>query len=279
MPMPDRYAVIGHPIAHSRSPQIHRLFAQQCQQHMTYSAVDVAPEQLSDWVLQFFAAAGRGLNVTVPHKQALLRLTARLSERARSAGALNTLLQDAQGQLIGDNTDGIGLVRDLTENLHVGIASHRVLLLGAGGAARGVICPLLELKPSQLVIANRDVERARALADAFTGFGPIRAASYTELQSSAFDLVINATAAGLTGEVPPVPDSVLAGSDTVCYDMGYGERETGFIHWARKHGATRAYMGLGMLIEQAAESFFLWRGLRPNTAPVRAALGVQQGLP
>jgi shikimate dehydrogenase len=279
MPVPDRYAVIGHPIAHSRSPQIHRLFAQQCQQYMTYSAVDVAPEQLSAWVLQFFAAAGRGLNVTVPHKQALLTIPSRLSERARIAGALNTLLQDAQGHLIGDNTDGIGLIRDLTENLQVRVASHRVLLLGAGGAARGVVCPLLELKPSQLVIANRDLERASALTDAFVGFGPIQAASYAELQGSAFDLVINATAAGLQGEVPAVPDSVLAGGNTVCYDMGYGERETSFIHWARKHGATRTYMGLGMLIEQAAESFFLWRGLRPNTAPVRAALGLHQGLP
>lgn len=279
MPMADRYAVIGHPIAHSRSPQIHRLFAQQCQQHMTYGAVDVAAEQLSDWVVQFFDAAGRGLNVTVPHKQALLKLPARLSERARIAGALNTLLLDAQGQLIGDNTDGIGLIRDLAQNLHLNIASQRVLLLGAGGAARGVICPLLELKPSQLVIANRDLERARALADVFVGYGPIQAASYDDLQHSSFDLVINATAAGLTGEAPPLPDSVLAGSHSVCYDMGYGERDTGFIAWARKHGAARSYMGLGMLIEQAAESFFLWRGMRPNTAPVRAALGVHKASP
>jgi shikimate dehydrogenase len=274
MPAPDRYAVIGHPIAHSRSPHIHRMFAQQCQQYMTYTAIDVTPEQLSDWVLKFFATSGRGLNVTVPHKQSLLTMPSRLSERARIAGALNTLLQDAQGHLLGDNTDGIGLIRDLTENLDVTITAHRVLLLGAGGAARGVIAPLLEFNPSQLVIANRDFERARALAAAFAGFGPIRAATFNQLEGLAFDLVLNATAAGLQGETPPVPQSVLTGRHTVCYDMGYSENETPFVRWAREHGAARAYMGLGMLIEQAAESFFLWRGLRPSTAQVRTSLGL-----
>lgn len=274
MPVPDRYAVIGHPIAHSRSPQIHRLFAQQCQQYMTYSAIDVTPQQLSNWVLKFFATAGKGLNVTVPHKQSLLTMPSRLSERARIAGAVNTLLQDPQGNLVGHNTDGIGLVRDLTENLHLTVAGLRVLLLGAGGAARGVMWPLLELKPSELVIANRDLARARALAKSFDAFGSIQAASYSELEGSRFDLVINATAAGLQGETPPVPAGVLRGSDTVCYDMGYGEQETGFVRWAREHGAARTAMGLGMLIEQAAESFFLWRGLRPNTAAVRTALQI-----
>jgi shikimate dehydrogenase len=276
MPAPDRYAVIGHPIAHSRSPHIHRMFAQQCQQYMTYTAVDVVPEQLSSWVLKFFTTTGRGLNVTVPHKQSLLTLPSRLSERARVAGALNTLLQDSQGHLVGDNTDGIGLVRDLTENLDVTVTAHRVLLLGAGGAARGVIAPLLELKPSQLVIANRNIERARALVDAFAAFGPMRATTFAELEGLGFDLVINATAASLKGEMPPVPQSVLTGRSTVCYDMGYADEETSFVRWAREHGATRAFMGLGMLIEQAAESFFLWRGLRPNTASVRAALSVRQ---
>jgi shikimate dehydrogenase len=274
MPVPDRYAVIGHPIAHSRSPQIHRLFAQQCQQYLTYSAIDVTPQQLSNWVLKFFAMAGKGLNVTVPHKQSLLTMPTRLSERARIAGAVNTLLQDAQGNLVGHNTDGIGLVRDLTENLHLSIAGLRVLLLGAGGAARGVIWPLLELKPSELVIANRDLARALGLAKSFDAFGSVQAASYPELEGSRFDLVINATAAGLQGEIPPVPAGVLRGGSTVCYDMGYGEQETDFMRWARKHGAARTAMGLGMLIEQAAESFFLWRGLRPNTAAVRTALQI-----
>jgi shikimate dehydrogenase len=275
MPAPDRYAVIGHPIAHSRSPLIHRLFAQQCQQYMTYTAIDVTAEQLVPWVSQFFAADGRGLNVTVPHKQSLLNVPSRLSERARIAGALNTLLRDSNGHLLGDNTDGVGLVRDLTENLGVTITAHRVLLLGAGGAARGVIAPLLELKPAQLVVANRSVERADALAAAFTDFGPIRATAFSELEGCRFDLVIHATAAGLAGQVPPIPASVLGRQGTVCYDMGYAGEDTPFVRWAREHGAAGAYTGLGMLIEQAAESFYLWRGLRPNTASVRAALGVR----
>jgi shikimate dehydrogenase len=274
MRVPDRYAVIGHPIAHSRSPQIHRLFAQQYQQFMTYSAVDVAPQQACEWVLDFFAAAGKGLNVTVPHKQSLLSIPSRLSERARIAGALNTLLQDDQGHLIGDNTDGIGLVRDLTQNMQLTPAAQRVLLLGAGGAARGVVWPLLELKPSLLVIANRDLVRAHELAQAFAASGPVRAATYSELEDLRFDLVINATAAGLQGETPPVPPGVLRDGNTVCYDMGYGDQETAFVRWAREHGAARTSMGLGMLIEQAAESFFLWRGLRPNTAAARAALEI-----
>jgi shikimate dehydrogenase len=275
MPAPDHYAVIGHPIAHSLSPHIHRLFAQQCQQYMTYTASDVAPEQLISWVSKFFAASGRGLNVTVPHKQSLLTMPSRLSDRARVAGALNTLLVDSNGHLLGDNTDGIGLVRDLTENLRVTITAHRVLLLGAGGAARGVIAPLLELKPTLLVIANRSLERAAALATTFAAAGPVRATSFSELGGSGFDLIINATAAGLQGEVPSVPASVLSGKGAVCYDIGYADQDTPFVRWARAHGAANAHTGLGMLIEQAAESFYLWRGVRPNTASVRAALGLQ----
>jgi shikimate dehydrogenase len=275
MPAPDRYAVIGHPISHSRSPLIHRLFAQQCQQYMVYTAVDVTAENLSSWVAKFFATAGRGLNVTVPHKQSLLTLPHRLSERARVAGALNTLALDTQGQLLGDNTDGIGLVRDLTENLGVTITAHRVLMLGAGGAARGVLAPLLELNPAQLVVVNRTEERAVALARSFARFGPIRASSYAELGGMRFDLVINATAAGLTGELPPLTPSALNRRDTLCYDMGYADQDTPFLQWSREHGAARSVMGLGMLVEQAAESFYLWRGMRPSTTAVRNALGVK----
>jgi shikimate dehydrogenase len=273
MPAPDRYAVIGHPVAHSRSPQIHRLFAQQCQQYMVYSAIDVMPEQLRSWVAKFFAASGCGLNVTVPHKQSLLTLPSRLSERARTAGALNTLVRDAQGQLLGDNTDGIGLVRDLTEHLGVTVTAHRVLVLGAGGAARGVIAPLLELKPAQLTVANRTIERAAALATSFSALGPVRATTLSDLHGSTYDLIINATAASLQGEVPAVPASVF-GKQSLCYDMGYGEQDTAFVRWAREHGAARTCSGLGMLIEQAAESFYAWRGLRQNTTSVRMALGV-----
>jgi shikimate dehydrogenase len=273
VPTPDRYAVIGHPIAHSRSPHIHRLFAQQCQQYMIYSAIDVPPEQLTSWVARFFATDGRGLNVTIPYKQALLTMPSRLNDRARKAGALNTLARDSQGQLLGDNTDGVGLVRDLTEHLGLTITAHRLLLLGAGGAARGVIAPLLELMPAQLTIANRTMERAVALASAFAPLGPVRAAGLSDLHGVTFDLIINATAASLTSEVPSIPASVL-GRQSTCYDMAYGEADTAFVRWAREHGAARACMGLGMLIEQAAESFYIWRGVRPNTAGVRAALGV-----
>lgn len=273
MPAPDRYAVIGHPISHSRSPQIHRLFAQQCQQYMIYSAIDVPPGQLTGWVAKFFASGGRGLNVTVPHKQSLLTMPSRLSERTRKAGALNTLVRDPQGQVIGDNTDGIGLIRDLTGHLGLTITARRILLLGAGGAARGVVAPLLDLLPAQLIIANRTMARAEALATAFASSGPVRATTLSDLQGS-FDLIINATAASLQGEVPAVSPSVL-GKDAVCYDMAYSDQDTAFVRWAREHGAARACMGLGMLIEQAAESFYLWRGVRPNTASVRAALGVK----
>jgi len=274
MPAPDRYAVIGHPIAHSRSPQIHALFAQQTHQNMIYSALDVSPEDLAPRVREFFATGGRGLNVTVPHKEAVIALSGSLSARARTAGAANTILQDAAGRLIADNTDGAGLVRDLTHNLRIAVGARRVLLLGAGGAARGVLAPLLELKPRVLVIANRSVDRALALANAFASLGPVRGAGFAQLDGPSFDLIVNATAASLQAEVPPLPPSVL-GATTICYDLVYATSGTRFMQWAREHGAAQAHMGLGMLVEQAAESFYLWRGVRPDTAPVLSALGAQ----
>jgi shikimate dehydrogenase len=274
MPAPDRYAVIGHPIAHSRSPQIHALFAQQTRQNMVYGAFDVAPQELALRVREFFASGGRGLNVTVPHKDAVIALSATLSARARTAGAANTMLQDAAGRLVADNTDGAGLVRDLTHNLRIAVGAQRVLLLGAGGAARGVLAPLLELKPRVLVIANRGVERALALASAFASLGPVRGAGFTQLDGQCFDLIVNATAASLQGQVPPLPASVL-GATTICYDLVYATSDTRFMHWAREHGAAQAHMGLGMLVEQAAESFYLWRGVRPDTAPVLSVLAAQ----
>ena len=273
MSAPDRYAVIGHPIAHSRSPQIHRLFAQQCQQYMVYSAIDVAPEQLSVWINQFFAGAGRGLNVTLPHKQAVLTMTGSLSERARLAGAVNTLARDPRGDLIGDNTDGVGLVRDLSQHLGVPITGQRVLLLGAGGAAHGVTASLLEQTPKQLTVLNRTLERAQALAGSFASLGAVQATTLAALSGMHFHLIINATAASLTDAVPELPAGIHD-HETVFYDMAYGQQDTSFIRWARQQGARRAYTGLGMLIEQAAESFYLWRGVRPNTSSVRAALGV-----
>jgi len=274
MPAPDRYAVIGHPIAHSRSPQIHAIFAQQTRQSMSYSAIDVTAADLAMRVRDFFANGGRGLNVTVPHKQAVIALTASSSARARTAAAANTIALDAAGHLIADNTDGVGLVRDLSNNLHIAVCAQRVLLLGAGGAARGVLAPLLELEPRELVIANRSVERAHALAHAFAPLGPIRGAGFAELGGSSFDLIVNATAASLEAQLPPLPPGVLCAS-TICYDLVYADGDTRFIQWARESGAAQAHMGLGMLVEQAAESFYLWRGVRPDTAAVLSALQSQ----
>jgi shikimate dehydrogenase len=271
MSAPDRYAVIGHPIAHSRSPQIHSLFALQTRQHMSYTAIDVTPEELAPRLREFFASGGRGLNVTVPHKQAVIALSDSLSARARIAGAANTLVPDSTGQLLADNTDGVGLVRDLTQNLQISVGGRRVLLLGAGGAARGVLAPLLELKPREFVIANRSVERARSLAQAFATVGPVRGIGFDELDGLRFDLIINATAASLQSQLPPLPPAALGG-DTICYDLVYADSDTRFTRWAHENGAAQAHMGLGMLVEQAAESFYLWRGVRPDTAPVLAAL-------
>jgi shikimate dehydrogenase len=274
MPAPERYAVIGHPIAHSRSPQIHALFAQQTHQHMIYGAIDVAPQDLALWVHEFFDAGGRGLNVTVPHKESVLASTGSLSARARIAGAANTILRQADGQLMADNTDGAGLVRDLTHNLQVTVSARRVLLLGAGGAARGVLAPLLELMPRELVIANRGVDRALALADAFAALGPVSGTGFAGLDGACFDLIINATAASLHSELVPLPPCLL-GPTTTCYDLVYSNGDTCFTRWAREHGAAHTHIGLGMLVEQAAESFYLWRGVRPDTAPVLALLRQQ----
>lgn len=267
---PDRYAVVGHPIAHSLSPRIHALFAAQTGQALSYGALDVPPERLAEQVRSFFAQGGRGLNVTVPHKQAVLPLTGRLSERARRALAVNTLALDRDGQLFGDNTDGIGLVRDLTENLQLTLAARRVLLLGAGGAARGILAPLLALGPRELVIGNRDPARAVQLAHEFAAEGAVRASEFPNL-TGRFDLILNATAASLQADTPALPPGVLDGA-TVCYDLAYASEPTAFMRWSRQRGAAATHMGLGMLVEQAAESFHLWRSVRPRTAPVLATL-------
>jgi shikimate dehydrogenase len=271
MPAPERYAVIGHPVAHSRSPRIHSLFALQTHQNLIYSALDTPPSLLAQRVQDFFGGGGRGLSVTVPHKQTVIALTDTLTERARAAAAVNTLARDPGGALLGDNTDGVGLVRDLTLNLQITLTSRRVLLLGAGGAARGVLGPLLQLEPQQVVIANRSAERAVELAEAFATLGNVRGGGFAELDGSAFDLILNATAASLQGEIPPLPASVLA-AGTICYDFAYARVDTPFTRWARAGGAAGAHMGLGMLVEQAAEAFHLWRGVRPLTAPVLTAL-------
>ena len=263
--MTDRYAVFGHPIAHSKSPQIHTAFARQTGQDISYEAILAPLDGFAESVAAFVAAGGRGANVTVPFKEDAFRLAGRLSPRAERAGAVNTLRFDADG-ILGDNTDGAGLVADLARNLGCVLAGKRVLLVGAGGAARGVIEPLLNQTPAGFVIANRTVSRAQALADLF-GRGVI--ACGFEAADSPFDLVINATAASLAGELPPLSPRILS-TATLAYDMMYG-RDTPFLDFARSHSAATAD-GLGMLVEQAAEAFYLWRNVRPDTAPVIAAL-------
>ena len=263
--MTDRYAVFGHPIAHSKSPQIHAAFARQTGQDMAYEAILAPVDGFAASVDAFVAAGGRGGNVTVPFKEEAFRLATRLTPRAKRAGAVNTLRFD-DGVVIGDNTDGAGLVNDLAGNLGCALAGRRILLLGAGGAARGVVGPLLDQAPAALVIANRTVSRAEVLADLFDR--GVTASAYEALDTP-FDVIVNATAASLAGELPPLPPVVFT-AGTLAYDMMYG-RDTPFLTFARSHGAATAD-GLGMLVEQAAEAFFVWRGVRPDTAPVIATL-------
>jgi shikimate dehydrogenase len=269
--LPDQYGVVGHPIAHSLSPFIHGMFAKQTGENLVYRLHDVKPEHFRSFVLEFFSRGGRGLNVTVPHKLAAAELANELTPRAERAGAANTLAMQDDNRILGDNTDGAGLVHDIRDNLGITVGRRRVLIIGAGGATRGVLAPLLILQPEEIIVANRTAERARQLAGEFADLGTIHGAGFDQLESSTFDLVINATSASLSGEVPSVPASVI-GRNTVCYYMAYGKTDTPFVRWALEHGAARAEQGWGMLVEQAAESFCLWRRVRPQTAPVLAAL-------
>lgn len=269
----DRYGVMGYPVSHSRSPVIHRLFALQTGQQMQYELLQVAPDKLDSAIRQFARTGGKGLNITVPHKSDVVRLVDEMSERASTAGAVNTLiLQD--DTVFGDNTDGVGLVRDLLANQHLTLRDARILVLGAGGATRGIAGPLLDNNPRMLVIANRTAAKAEALANHYSASGPVKACSFRNVPDDIrFDLIINATSAGLRGEVPPYPDHAVH-ADTVCYDLSYGLSPTPFSQWAAKRGAARSIMGWGMLVEQAAESFQLWRGIRPDTMTVLKQISV-----
>jgi shikimate dehydrogenase len=267
----DRYAVFGNPIAHSKSPEIHRRFARQSNQQLTYDAVLVPEDGFGVAVEDFFARGGKGLNITVPFKQDAWAAAQWRSPAAELAGAVNTLYRDAQGRLCGDNTDGIGMVRDIVENHQGRVRGARVLLLGAGGAVRGVIQPLLEQGPAQLVVANRTPAKAEALARLFGHLGPVRGCGYADLAGQSYDLIINGTAASLQGEVPPLPDGVLAPGGW-CYDMMYSAGVTAFGRWAQQQGAAKVLDGLGMLVEQAAESFHIWRAVRPDTRALVAEI-------
>ncbi|HWT72975.1 MAG TPA: shikimate dehydrogenase [Oxalicibacterium sp.] len=267
----DRYAVIGNPIAHSKSPDIHARFAAQTQQDLTYERLLAPLDGFADAVHAFVHAGGKGLNVTVPFKLEAHALADTLTLRAQAAGAVNTL-QFKDGAILGDNTDGVGLVQDIVRNAGVAIAGKSVLLLGAGGAARGVILPLLEQTPQRLVLANRTVSKAEELAHQFAQQGHVEVSTFAALQGP-FDIVINATAASLNADLPPIPADVFA-EQSLAYDMMYGKAPTVFMQFAAAHGA-QARDGLGMLVEQAAESFHLWRGVRPETAAVFAELRAQ----
>jgi shikimate dehydrogenase len=268
-PAPDRYVLMGYPVSHSWSPFIHGMFAKQTGQHMQYRLVEVAPPQFRTTAIQFFLDGGLGMNVTVPHKQAAAELVNELTPRAARARAVNTirLKSGTVTELVGDNTDGVGLVNDLVDNLHVALEGTKILILGAGGATRGVLGPLLEQKPELLVIANRTPGRAAELAGEFGALGAVRGVGFDAIDGGPYDLVLNATSAGLQGEMPAVPPAIV-GERTVCYDMSYAKGDTPFTTWARERGAQAAYKGWGMLVEQAAEAFAIWRGVRPSTRPV-----------
>jgi shikimate dehydrogenase len=267
----DRYAVFGNPVKHSKSPQIHAAFAAQCEQNIQYRAVRVEEGEFASAAARFFEDGGRGLNITLPFKHDAFRFADELTPRAQRAGAVNTLSVSPAGRVAGDNTDGVGLVRDMVANLGWTVAGQRVLVLGAGGAVRGVLEPLLAERPAELLIVNRTPGRAEQLVRDFADLGPVSGGGFDVLQDLEFDLLVNGTSASLGGELPPLPDTLMTDRSR-CYDMMYGPEPTVFMRWAAQHAAWAVSDGLGMLVEQAAESFFIWRRRRPQTGPVIAQL-------
>ncbi len=266
-----RFAVMGNPVAHSKSPFIHKQFAHQFKHALEYTAIQVDVGGLAQAVDQFRAHSGNGLNITLPFKLDAFRLAEHLSDRAQIAGAVNTLRFEKDGSIFGDNTDGAGLVHDIEHNLGVQLKDKMVLLLGAGGAVRGVMAPLLKHHVKKLVVANRTVAKARHLAREFEAYGKTEGCGYEELRGKHFDVVINATSASLQGELPPLPETLLA-RGALAYDMMYAERPTPFMEWAELHNAAKIADGIGMLVEQAAESYLVWNGVRPQTQPIIAIL-------
>ena len=262
----DRYALIGHPVKHSISPRIHARFAEQTGEAVAYELMEAPRDGFGAALARFAAEGGRGLNVTLPFKEEAFRIAGAASARARAAGAVNTLALRPDGEIYGDNTDGAGLIRDLHVNCGLETKGRDILVLGAGGAARGIIPPLLESGVASVVIANRTLERARTLERLFGSAGVASSCAFDELAGRRFDGIVNATSASLAGETPALPESVEAEWG---YDLAYAEDgATAFVRWLERRGVRRAFDGFGMLVEQAAESFFLWRGVRPRTTPI-----------
>ena len=271
MTNPDRYAVIGNPIGHTRSPRIHTAFAKISGENLSYEAILSPIDGFQATVSAFFAdETAKGLNVTLPFKEQAYALCDVLSLRAKQAGAVNTLMKGKDGRLYGDNTDGIGLVRDMTQNLGWTLAGKRILVVGAGGAVRGVLGVLLAAKPAQFLIANRTHSKAEVLADIFQEYGKLQAVRFEDIAPHSIDIVINGSSASLKGELPPLGANILA-EGACAYDMAYGKPQLPFLEWAKIQQATLSD-GLGMLIEQAAESFFIWRGVRVSTTELLAEI-------
>ncbi|ORU92666.1 MAG: shikimate dehydrogenase [Cycloclasticus sp. symbiont of Bathymodiolus heckerae] len=267
----DQYAVFGFPIGHSKSPLIHQQFAEKTEQLLNYQAVEVRPEAFDEAIADFFQTNGKGLNCTVPLKELAFEIVDQLTERAQFSGAVNTIKKMNDGSLLGDNTDGVGLLSDLCDNLGLSLEGKRLLVLGAGGAARGILGPLLEANPSILWLANRTVSKAQVMKELFAPIGYIHSSSYEDLAGQQFDVIINATSASLTGELPPLAKGLLA-EKGVCYDLAYSQEPTAFVRWGEEQGAALSTDGLGMLVEQAAHAFKLWRGVMPDTSLIRAGL-------
>ena len=263
----DKYAVIGNPVSHSKSPQIHASFAEQTGAALEYGAILAERDKFRETAERFFAADGKGANVTVPFKEEAFKLVNSLSTEASKAGAVNTLSLDAEGKLCGHNTDGIGLVTDIKTNHGGSLTNKSILVLGAGGAARGILQPFLDENPALICIANRTVSKAESLAELYRDAGDISACGFDDLEGRQFDWIINATSASLQGDILPVPVE-LVGEKTWCYDLMYANEPTAFCLWSQQAGAGKVMDGLGMLVEQAAESFLLWRGVRPKTGDV-----------
>lgn len=262
--MINRYTVIGQPIAHSLSPVVHQLFGELTQRRVQYTRTEATPETFADTVIEWQQSGARGCNVTAPFKELAVDVCDRLNSNAQQAGSVNTIHMHRDGSRVGHNTDGLGLVADIVSNQRRSLESRRILILGAGGAARGVMGPLLETRPACLHVANRTASRAEHLASMFQDLGPVSGAGLDSLdQQPTFDVIINATTLSMNGDMPPLPDSLLS-HESLAYDMTYGRQDTPFMNWGKACGAT-ACNGLGMLVEQAAESFLIWEGVRPKT--------------